>query len=72
MLPPDSVAAVGFIVQSSDVPSDGEQACPVVSSIGIALPGIASSFRAEETFTACGGPTIWVSAIVQESALNSI
>jgi len=33
--------------------------------------GIASSFTVAETFTACGGPTISVSAIVPGSALQS-
>ena len=68
---PGSSASVGFVVESSDVPSDGEQTCPVVSSMEVKLPGIASSFRVAETFTACGGPTISVSAIVPESALQS-
>ena len=70
-LPAGGVAAVGFLVQSSDVPSDGEQTCPVVSSISVKLPGIASDFAVKETFTACGGPTISVSAIVSASALQS-
>jgi hypothetical protein len=42
-----------------------------VSSMEVTLPGIASSFTVAETFTACGGPTISVSAIVPESALQS-
>jgi len=70
-LPVGGVAAVGFLVQSSDVPSDGEQTCPVVSSISVKLPGIASYLTVKETFTACGGPTISVSAIVRASALQS-
>ena len=70
-LSPGSVASAGFMVQSSDVPSDGEQTCPVVSSMEVTLPGVASSFTIPETFTACGGPTISVSAIVPESALQS-
>ncbi len=70
-LSPGSVASAGFMVQSSDVPSDGEQTCPVVSSMEVTLPGVASSFTIAETLTACGGPTISVSAIVAESALQS-
>ncbi|MGD0983191.1 MAG: DUF4232 domain-containing protein [Acidimicrobiales bacterium] len=66
-----AAANVGFMVESSDVPSNGEQTCPVVSSMEVTLPGIASSFTVAETFTACGGPTISVSAIVPESALQS-
>lgn len=68
---PGSSATAGFMVESSDVPSDGEQTCPVVSSMEVTLPGIASSFTVAETFTACGGPTISVSAIVPGSALQS-
>ena len=67
---PGSSATAGFMVESSDVPSDGEQTCPVVSSMEVTLPGIASSFTVAETFTACGGPTISVSAIVPGSALQ--
>lgn len=70
-LPAGSAASVGFMLQSSDVPSDGEQTCPVVSSMSVTLPGIASPFSVEATFTACGGPTIYVSAIVPASALQS-
>ena len=70
-LSPGGSATVGFMVESSDVPSDGEQTCPVVSSMEVTLPGIASSFTVAETFTACGGPTISVSAIVPVSALQS-
>ena len=69
-LSPGSVADAGFMVESSDVPSDGEQSCPVVSSMEVTLPGVASSFKVAETFTACGGPTISVSAVVPESALQ--
>ena len=63
-------ADVGFMVESSDVPSNGEQTCPVVSSMEVTLPGMATSFRVPESFTACGGPTISVSAIVPESDLQ--
>ncbi|MGO9149241.1 MAG: DUF4232 domain-containing protein [Acidimicrobiales bacterium] len=70
-LSPGGSATVGFMVESSDVPSDGEQTCPVVSSMEVTLPGIASSFTVAETFTACGGPTISVSAVVPVSALQS-
>jgi predicted extracellular nuclease len=70
-LSPGGPADVGFMVESSDVPSNGEQTCPVVSSMQVTLPGIAQSFTVAETFTACGGPTISVSAIVPESALQS-
>ena len=70
-LSPGGSATVGFMVESSDVPSDGEQTCPVVSSMEVTLPGIASSVTVAETFTACGGPTISVSAIVPVSALQS-
>ena len=70
-LPPNGVAAVGFLVQSSDVPSDGEQTCPVVSSLSVILPGIDTPFQVAETFTACGGPTISVSALVKASALQT-
>ena len=70
-LSPSGSATVGFMVESSDVPSDGEQTCPVVSSMEVTLPGIASSVTVAETFTACGGPTISVSAIVPVSALQS-
>lgn len=69
-LPPTGVPAVGFMVQSSDVPSDGEQTCPVVTSMSVTLPGISSALPVSETFTACGGPTISVSAIVSASALQ--
>ena len=69
-LSPAGVASVGFMVESSDVPSNGEQTCPVVSSMQVILPGIATSFTLKETFTACGGPTISVSAIVPVSALQ--
>ncbi len=69
-LSPGSVADAGFMVESSDVPSNGEQSCPVVSSMKVTLPRVASSFMVAETFTACGGPTIAVSAIVPESALQ--
>ncbi len=65
------VADVGFMVESSDVPSNGEQTCPVVSSMEVTLPKMATSFTVPESFTACGGPTISVSAIVPESDLQS-
>jgi uncharacterized protein DUF4232 len=68
-LPPSGVVAAGFLVQSSDVPSDGEQTCPVVSSMSVTLPSVASPLSVEEAFTACGGPSISVSAIVEASAL---
>ena len=70
-LPPNGVGTVGFLVQSSDVPSDGEQTCPVVSSMSVTLPGTNSALSVPETFTACGGPTISVSAIVKASALQT-
>jgi hypothetical protein len=70
-VPPTGAAAVGFLVQSSDVPSDGEQTCPVVSSMLVTLPAISPAFPVTEAFTACGGPTISVSAIVPVSALES-
>jgi hypothetical protein len=70
-LSPGGAADVGFMVESSDVPSNGEQTCPVVSSMGVTLPGMATSFTVAESFTACGGPTISVSAIVPESDLQS-
>lgn len=70
-LPPTGAASVGFLVQSSDVPTDGEQTCPVVSSMTVGLPGISSRFAVAEAFTACGGPTISVSAIVKAAALAS-
>ncbi|MGD1012251.1 MAG: DUF4232 domain-containing protein [Acidimicrobiales bacterium] len=63
-LAPKGVASVGFMVESSDVPSDGEQTCPVVSSMEVALPSVSTPLSAKESFTACGGPTISVSAIV--------
>jgi hypothetical protein len=69
-LPPTGVAAVGFLVQSSDFPTDGEQTCPVVSSMSVHLPEIPSAFSVSEAFTACGGPTISVSAIVTASELQ--
>ncbi|MGO9584239.1 MAG: DUF4232 domain-containing protein [Acidimicrobiales bacterium] len=69
-LPPTGVAAVGFLVQSSDVPTDGEQTCPVVSSMSVILPGVSSALSVSEAFTACGGPTISVSAIVTASAVQ--
>lgn len=68
---PGKSASVGFVVESSDVPSNGEQTCPVVNSMEVKLPGVASTITVGETFTACGGPTISVSAIVPESALQS-
>lgn len=70
-LPPNGAGTVGFLVQSSDVPSDGEQTCPVVSSLSVTLPGTNSALSVPATFTACGGPTISVSAIVKASALQS-
>jgi len=70
-LPPNGVAGVGFLVQSSDFPTDGEQTCPVVSSMSVVLPGISSAFSVTETFTACGGPTISVSALVAASDLQA-
>jgi hypothetical protein len=69
-LPPGGAASAGFLVQSSDVPTDGEQTCPVVGSLSIGLPGVSATFSVAETFTACGGPTISVSAIVKASALQ--
>jgi len=69
-LSPGGAADVGFMVESSDVPSNGEQTCPVVSSMDVTLPRVAPSFTVAETFTACGGPTISVSAIVPESDLQ--
>ena len=68
-LPQGHVAGAGFLVQSSDFPSNGEQSCPVVSSMKVTLPGISSAFTVAEDFTACGGPTIFVSAIVRPSQL---
>jgi hypothetical protein len=68
-LPPTAVA-VGFLVQSSDVPSDGETACPVVTSISVTLPGMKTALPIGEKFSACGGPTISVSAIVKETVLQ--
>ena len=70
LLPTASVS-VGFLVQSSDVPTDGEQTCPVVSSVSVGLPGISSEFSVAEKFTACGGPTISVSAIVKAAELQA-
>ena len=70
-LPPSGAVAVGFLVQSSDVPSDGEQTCPVVSSMSVTLPGLGSPLSVSEAFTACGGPSISVSAIVEVSALQA-
>jgi len=70
-LPPGTSASAGFMVQSSDVPSNGQQACPVVDSMKVTLPGIPSAFTIAEKFTACGGPTISVSAIVGESELTA-
>ena len=70
-LPPTGVAAVGFLVQSSDFPTDGEQTCPVVSTMSVKLPVVASALSVPETFTACGGPTISVSAIVPASDLQA-
>ena len=58
-------------MESSDVPSNGEQTCPVVSSMEVTLPGTTTTFTVGESFTACGGPTISVSAIVPESDLQS-
>jgi hypothetical protein len=69
-LPPTGTTSVGFLVQSSDVPTDGEQTCPVVSSMSVGLPGISSTLTVAETFTACGGPTVSVSAIVKAAALQ--
>jgi hypothetical protein len=68
-LPPSHVAGAGFLVQSSDFPSNGEQTCPIVTSMRVKLPAISSAFTVAEKFTACGGPTIFVSAIVRASAL---
>jgi hypothetical protein len=70
-LPATGVAAVGFLVQSSDVPVDGEQACPVVTTLGAKLPGVPSPLSVKESFTACGGPTISVSAIVSVGSLQT-
>jgi hypothetical protein len=70
-LPPAGAVAVGFLVQSSDVPSDGEQTCPVVSSMSVTLPGLGSPSSVGEAFTACGGPSISVSAIVEASDLQA-
>lgn len=70
-LPATGKAAVGFLVQSSDVPVDGEQACPVVSSMTVKLPGVSTPLETAETFTACGGPTISVSAIVAVGLLQA-
>jgi len=69
---PGGAASAGFMVQSSDVPSNGEQTCPVVSSMKVKLPDIPSTFKVAENFTACGGPTIFVSAIVRASDLPGI
>jgi len=70
-LSPGRIGRAGFMVQSSDVPSNGQQTCPVVSTMNVRLPGISSVFDVKENFTACGGPTISVSAIVGASALPS-
>jgi hypothetical protein len=70
-LAPGRVARAGFLVQSSDFPSDGEQTCPVVTSMNVTLPGATAIHTVAEKFTACGGPTIFVSAIVRASALPS-
>jgi len=70
-LPPGHAAGAGFLVQSSDIPSNGEQTCPIVTSMMVRLPAISSAFTVAEKFTACGGPTIFVSAIVRASALPS-
>jgi hypothetical protein len=70
-LSPGGVADVGFMVESSDVPSNGEQTCPVVSSMEVTLPEVTTNFTVAETFTACGGPTISVSALVPESDLRA-
>jgi len=64
-------AGAGFLVQASDVPSNGQQSCPVVTSMKVTLPGISTSFGVAEKFSACGGPTIFVSAIVPASELPS-
>jgi hypothetical protein len=68
-LPPGHAVRAGFLIQSSDIPSNGEQTCPVVSSMKVKLPGIAAAYTVAENFTACGGPTVFVSAIVRASAL---
>jgi hypothetical protein len=68
-LPSGSAEAVGFLVQSSDVISEGETSCPVVTSMLVTLPGVSTALSVADTFTACGGPTISVSALVEASAL---
>ncbi len=70
-LPPTGAPEVGFLVQSSDVPVDGEQACPVVTSMSVKLPSVSSPLPVKETFTACGGPTVSVSAIVGASSIET-
>lgn len=70
-LPATGKPEVGFLVQSSDVPVDGEQSCPVVSSMSVRLPGMSTALETKEAFTACGGPTISVSAIVAANLLQT-
>jgi len=61
--------AAGFLVQSSDIPVNGEQSCPQVGTIVLSLPGVSGLSAVPAGFSACGGPTISVSAIVRLSVL---
>jgi hypothetical protein len=68
---PGSVSAAGFLIQSSDVPVNGETTCPRVVSLKVTLPRITHVYQLPASFSACGGPTVAVSAIVHASALPS-
>lgn len=70
-LNPGATAAAGFLIQSSDVPENGETACPEVQSLRVSLPGSAAVYPVGASFTACGGPTISVSAVVASDQLPS-
>lgn len=66
---PGSLPAAGFLIQSSDIGSNGQQSCPLVVKIRVTLPGVAEPFVLAQQLTACGGPTISVSALVSQGEL---
>ncbi len=68
-LSPGDVDGAGILIESSDVPVNGETTCPVVTAVKVLLPGIVLPYSLPVSFSACGGPTIDVSAIVRADQL---
>lgn len=70
-LPPTGSVSAGFVIEYSDVQTNGQTSCPQINVIEVTLPGSAGPYQFSRRFYPCGAPNLSVSAVVTHSTYQA-